>query len=550
MLAALAGCGFGATPEAKPAESSAAKPAATEAEKPAATEEVKAEEPAAPAAEEVVLTVAVPDDIQTLDTCCTNFIRGNQAENHVYDPPVIHATKDLGNGVRIGDTGKLEGQIFESWERLANGTDIKIKLREGVKFHNDKEITADAVSYMFERALNTKGGMNWLLSNIMSVSKMPKVNGKYEITIYSDRPNPLTIPALYMAGAGIIDPEEVKAHATADDPWAEKWMSKNVAGGSGPFKIESWTPDQEVVFRAVPDYWRGKSKIDKLVWKIVPSPATRVTLLLNGAVDVVEGLTSEELNALKDKPGVKVLTVPSKNAVYLGMNNKIAPFNDQKVRQAVSFAVDYPDIVDSVYFGEAQRLKSPLPAGSEYFDGSFWKYDTNIEKAKALLGEASHADGLDVTLYIDSSNAQHELIAVRVQSHLKEAGVNVTIEKMTSAVFAEKKVAKELPFFVDEGLAWVDDPNYVLSLFLQCDVFGNYVNYCNKKVDEIITNGWTELDTTKRFKMFQEAQQIIVDEAPWVFLVQPDFHLAMRDNVNGYVHYLNEIVRYYDFYKE
>jgi peptide/nickel transport system substrate-binding protein len=96
----------------------------------------------------------------------------------------------------------------------------------------------------------------------------------------------------------------------------------------------------------------------------------------------------------------------------------------------------------------------------------------------------------------------------------------------------------------------VDDPNYVLSLTLQCEVFGNYTDYCNERVDEIIETGWTELDKEKRFKMFQEAQQIIVDEAPWVFLAQPDFHLAARENVHGYVHHLNEIVRYYDFYKE
>lgn len=563
MLVLLAAQCGAAAPEPAAEKPAAEKPAAeaekpkepaaeekAEAEKPAATEEAKAEEAAAPAGEEVTLIVAVPDDIQTLDTCCTNFIRGNQAEAHVYDQPVIHATQELEGGVRVGDTSQMEGMVFESWERQENGTDIKVKIRQGLKFHNGKEITAEAVAYMLERALNTKGGMNWLATNIMSVSKPPTVDGKYELTIHTDRPNPLTIPAMYMSGAGIFDPEEVKANATSDDPWAEKWMAKNVAGGSGPFKIESWTPDQEVVFRAVPDYWRGKSKIDKLVWKIVPSPATRVTLLMNGAVDVVEGLTTEELNALKDKPGVKILTVPSKNMAYLGMNNNIEPFKDQKVRQAVSYAIDYQDIIDSVYNGEAQRLKSPLPSGSEYADGSYWKYDTNVETAKSLLSEAGHADGLEVTLNIDSSNAQHELIAVRVQSHLKEAGINVTIEKLASSVFAEKKVGKELPFFVDESLAWVDDPNYVLSLTLQCDVFGNYTAYCNKKVDDIIKNGWTELDKDKRFKMFQEAQQMIVEDAPWVFLTQPDFHLAMRENVHGYVHYLNEIVRYYDFYKE
>lgn len=552
MLALMAAqCGGAAAPtttttESAPAADTSAEQPAAEAEQPAAA----TEELAAAAGEEVTLVVAVPDDIQTLDQCCANFIRANQAIYHVYDVPVIYPTKKLENGALIGDTSQLEGMVFESWERQANGVDFKIKIREGLKFHNGKEITADDVAYMIERSLNTKGGMNWLVTNIMSISKPVTVDGKYELTLHTDRPNPLSIPALYMSGGAIMDTAEVKAHTTADDPWAEKWLAKNVAGGSGPFQIESWIPDQEVVFRAVPDYWRGKPKIDKLVWKIVPSPATRVTLLINGAVDVVEGLTTEELRALEGRPGVKILTVPSKNTVYLGLNNSLEPFNDKLVRQAVSYAIDYQDIVDNVYNGEAQRLKSPLPAGSEYADASYWKYDTDIEKAKSLLAEAGHTDGLDVTLYIDSASAQHELIAVRVQSHLKAVGINVTIEKLSSSVFAEKKVGKELPFFVDESLAWMDDPNYVLSLTLQCDVFGNYTAYCNKRVDEIIQTGWTELDQQKRYQMFQEAQQLIVDEAPWVFLVQPDFHLAVRENVEGYVHYINEIVRYYDFEKK
>jgi peptide/nickel transport system substrate-binding protein len=500
--------------------------------------------------EEVTLIVAVPDDIQTLDVCCTNFIRGNQAEFHVYDPPVIFPTLETASGALVGDTSRLEGLIFESWERQPNGTDIKVKIREGLTHYNTgREITADDVAYMIERSLNTPGGMNWLCNNIMSVTTPPTVNSKYELTIHSDRPNPLTIPALYMSGASIADSIEIKAHATADDPWAMDWMPKNVAGGSGPFYIDEWIPEQEVIFKAREDYYRGKAQIDTLIWKIVPSPASRVTLLLNGAVDVVEGLTTEELRALEGKPGVKILTAPSKNMVYLGMSSSIEPFSDQRVRQAISYAVDYDDIIESVYYGSAQRLKSSLPAGSEYATEEYWPYDRDLEKAKSLLAEAGYPDGLDVTLFIDSSRAQHELIAVRVQSHLKEAGINVTIEKMSSSVFAEKKVGKELPFFSDESLAWMDDPNYVLSLGMLTGVFGNYTDYSNERVDEIINNGWTELDLEKRHEMFNEAQQIILEEASWVYLAQPDYHLAVRENVYGYVHHINEIVRYYDFYK-
>ena len=515
-----------------------------------AAEEVEAAvEEATASDDEVTLVVAVADDIQTLDQCCANFIRANQAIYHVYDVPVIHKTVTADSGALIGDTAQVEGLVFESWERLENGTDIAVKIREGLEFHNGKEITADDVAYMLERSLGTQGGMNWLVTNIMSLSDPPTVTGKYELTIHTHRPNPLTIPALYMSGGAVMDAEEVKSHATDEDPWAEEWLAKNVAGGSGPFMIESWTPDEEVVFRANPNYHLGKSEIDKLVWRVVPSPATRTTLLLNGAVDVVEGLTTEELLALQDQPGVKIVTAPSKNQVYVGMNSGIEPLSDKRVRQAISYAIDYDDIIENVYNGQAQRLWGPLPTGSAYQDPSLWKYDTNLDTARELLAEAGYADGMDVTLSISNARAQHEQIAVRIQNQLKEVGINVEIETLSSSVFAEKKVEKELAMTIDEGLAWVDDPNYVLSLFLQCGVFGNYMDYCNERVDEIIEGGWTELDEQKRFEMFQEAQEIIIDEAPWAFIAQPDFHLAVREDVDGYVHYLNEIVRYYDFEK-
>ena len=97
---------------------------------------------------------------------------------------MIHATQDLDGGARVGDTSNIEGMVFESWERLENGTDIKVKIREGLMFHNGKEITADDVAYMIERSLNTAGGMNWLVTNIMSLSKPATVDGKYELTIH------------------------------------------------------------------------------------------------------------------------------------------------------------------------------------------------------------------------------------------------------------------------------------------------------------------------------------------------------------------------------
>jgi len=492
------------------------------------------------------LTIAIPDDIQTLDTCCANFIRANTALAQLYDSPVIHPKAAAADGGSMtGDPSKLEGVTFESWSASPDGRTYTVKVRKGMKFHDGKEIKAQDLAYMIERQLGTKGGGNWLMTNIAFLTKKPTVIDDYTLRFTTNAPSQLTMQSFYMTSSGAIDPTVVKQHAASSDPWAEKWMAKNEANGSGPYMLKEWTPDQQVVFQAYPDYWRGKAKIDQVIWKIVPSAAERVNLLKSGTVDMAEGLGTEEFQALHGAAGVKIVKAPSLNMAYVGMNNGMAPFDNKAARQAVSYAVNYDEILQAVYHGDARRAYGPIPSGSQFSLGDKIGYSTDAAKAKQLLS-SSGAAGKKVTLSIDSSRAEHQQIAVRVQAALKAIGMNVQIEQLTPAVFAERKASKKLQMFVDEMLPWIDDPDYELSLTLQCGVFGNYANYCNKQVDQIIRDGWTEQDAAKRKAMFEQAQRTIVDEAPMVFLAQPDFKLAMRDHVNGYVHYINEIPRYYD----
>ena len=126
--------------------------------------------------------------------------------------------------------------------------------------------------------------------------------------------------------------------------------------------------------------------------------------------------------------------------------------------------------------------------------------------------------------------------------------MDVEIEKLTPAVYSERKVAKKLQMTIDSMLAWIDDPNYSMSLTLECGVYGNYMDYCNKEVDSIIKNGWAETNKGKRKAMFERAQRLIIDDAPWAFIAQPNFKLAMKDGLGGYVHYANEIPRYHHYF--
>ena len=544
-LAAAQAAAEDARSEAAAAQAEAAAAAAAAAEAEAAAAEPPPPPPAA-ADEELILTVGVPGDIQTLDPCCTNFIRGHEAQLIVSDTPVIHPIVEQ-NGSLVAVADQLAPVYFESWEESADGLTYTVKIREGVTFDDGTEVNAEIVRFWVDRNLNTPGGGAWLLNNIAFITEPPEVIDEYTVQFTTNAPSPMVMQQFYMTSSVPVDPKVVEKYATEDDPWAIEHFQSNVENPSGPYRIASWLPDQEVVFEKRENYWGRERAYDKIVWKIIPSNAERVQLLSAGVIDVAIGLGTEDFAALQGVDGVVVQRFPSKNQAYLGMGNSIAPFDDVLVRQAVSYAVDYDDIISNVYKNEAQRLRGALPNGSAFSIGDQIGYDRDVDRARELLDESGY-DGTPVTLSIDAGKGEHELIAVRVQSHLAEIGMDVEIEVLTAAVFAERKAGKQLQFFVDEALAWIDDPNYLLSLLLQSGVFGNYTDFNNERVDEIIRDGWAEKDAAVRRGMFEEAQRIISEEAPWVFLAQPDYKIALRDNIGGYALYPNEIPRLADLY--
>ena len=528
------------------AEADEARGAAEAAMEAAAEAEAAAAAPEPMEEEELILTVGVPGDIQTLDPCCTNFIRGHEAQLIVSDPPVIHPLEEQ-DGALVAVADELLPLYFESWEEHDDGLTYTVKIREGVTFDDGTEVTAETVRFWVDRNLNTPGGGAWLLNNIAFITEPPEVIDRYTVQFTTNAPSPMVMQQFYMTSSVPVDPKIVEKYATEDDPWAIEHFQSNVENSSGPYRIASWLPDQEVVFEKRENYWGEERAYDKIIWKIIPSNAERVQLLSAGVIDVAIGLGTEDFAALQGVDGVVVQRFPSKTAAYVGMTNSVAPFDNVLLRQAVSYGVDYEDIVTNVYKNEAQRLRGPIPNGSAFTLGDQIGYDRDVDRARELLAESGY-DGTPVTLSIDAAKGEHELIAVRVQSHLAEIGIDVEIEVLTAAIFAERKVNNELQMFVDEWLAWIDDPNYQLSLSWQSGVFGNYVDYSDERVDEIIRDGWGERDPAARLAMFQEAQRIISDDAPWAFLAQPDYKIALRDNIGGFALYPNEIPRLADLY--
>jgi peptide/nickel transport system substrate-binding protein len=551
-----AACTGVAVPESAPAqpEESAAQSETVE-EAPAAeaemAEEETVEEAASAADEEMVLTVAIANDVEHIDPSFGAAPMANTIIKNIYDQPIRYKRIDSGEGFLTTDVTQIEGAAWESFELQDDGVTYKIKVRPGMKFvGSGEEITAETIAYKFDSAFNIGASDNWV-SNTAGVFDMDQisVDGKYDLTITLKEPNPLFGPLMRDQDFGIVDPTAVAAHATDDDPYANEWLAKNFAG-SGEFFVDSWTAGSEMVLRANPDYWEGPACFDKVVLKVVPDSAQRALLVSQGAVDIAMDLTIEEVESLRGTEGVQIISQPSRDLILFGFNNSIEPFDNVQVRQALSYAAPYEQIVEGVLQGQALVSKSSFPQLALYHTSEFWPYSTDPEKAKELLAEAGYPDGFEFTLSIPSGDTEMEEVAVVLQSALRDVGVDMQIEKLAAGPFFEGLAGHTHQAWMRTALNYVDDPFYHLFLWYKTDTVINWFKYSNERIDEITDILATELDPAKREELSAEIQEIINAEAPALYLGEKNFSLATRDDITGILVEPDHLLSFYEMCRD
>lgn len=570
LLVLMAGCTNAPPPQAAaqltgtiPAETEQVEPTqagtaanAPEQTEPAASNTEQAPQPSG-AAETTAdtsktLIVGIPDDAATFDMLFATTPRSTQVIMNAYEPLMTYALKDVDDGLRQWDSNNVEGAVLESMTLDADGLTWTLKVREGMTFPSGAAINAETVKFMFERNFGVEGsGGAFIYSFVGRISNIEAVTviDDYTLEVTTDQPNPLLPRIFVLSNSTPVDPTLIRANATDTDLWASEWMKQHT-NGSGPYRLERWTPGVEIVLQANEQYWRGKPAIDRVEMRVIPSTADRMMLLAAQSIDVVEKLSAEEIEAVSRIPGLKVVSIPSTTSLELAMNNAIAPFDDVRVRQAIAYAIPYDDIIESVYFNRAQKSAGPVPVGFPDHNPGDYPYQQDMEQVRRLLATAGYADGFDINLELDSGNPDNEAVAVLIKAALEEIGVKVTIQKLTPAVFAEKRAEKRMAFFLNENIWWVDAATYPLQLAYVTGAFFNYPNYADEALDQQIAAAAAELDSDKRSAMLAEIQHKIIADVPLVWIAQPNFNLAMRENINGYVHFNDQLVRYYYLDKE
>ncbi len=334
------------------------------------------------------LTIGIAGDPDTLDPEFGQSSRTNELIKNRYAQWSRYKEVDAGGGNLKADLGNVIGEALESFSVDSDGVTVHMKVRNA-KFASGNPQTADDFVYKVQRALGIQNAGTAFDFNIIGVSGADQVtkSGGTDITFKLAHPSPILGPMLRDQDAGIIDSATLKQHVTSDDPWGQKWLAKNSAGG-GAYNVSSWTPGTKMVLKSNPNYWGPKPYFDTVVLQVVPSSDDRVLLLKNGTIDIAADLSSDSATRLKGTSGVNVISAPTIAQDMFGFVCNRPPFNNVQVRQAIGYAIPYQSLVNDILRGEAKVAKGVFPQNSIWFTNEDYPYTTDPQKAKQMLAAA------------------------------------------------------------------------------------------------------------------------------------------------------------------
>jgi len=462
------------------------------------------------------LVFVTGSDAPTLDPHGTNDTATTNATSQIFER-LLEFDKD----------GKPAPSLATEFTQTDDVT-WSVKLREGVKFHDGTDFNAEAVKINFERVLDPEfaSPRAFVLNMIESIT----VDGEFALTIKTKFPfAPLPTHIAHNAGS-IISPAAIQ-----EEKDGGKKVSENPIG-TGAFKLDTWNTGAEIKFSRFDDYWGEKAVVDTMSFVVVPEQATRVAMIETGEAHAML-LGPSDVTRVEAMAGVTLDRVKSTRMDYLGFNLKKKPFDNVKVRQAISMAINKDDVVNGVLDGQGIVATGPLaPAVTGYSD-SLTPLPYDVEAAKKLLAEAGFPDGFKTTLWANEGSKERADIAELIQAQLAPLGIDVSIEIIEWGAFLEKSAAGEHDMIVLGWTTVTGDADYGLYAPYHSSAHGAAGNrsfYTNAKVDELLDKARQSTDQNERLAMYKEISQILIDEAPQVFLQHQDFVHATNGIHSGF----------------
>ncbi|SHK92715.1 peptide/nickel transport system substrate-binding protein [Bradyrhizobium lablabi] len=473
---------------------------------------------------------------------------GYEASWNCYDRLISHETKTLPDGTLSYDRDKFKPELAEDMK--IGDMSVTFKLKKA-KFHDGTPVTANDVKWSLDRSVSV-GGFPTVQMKAGSLENKEQFVVVDDSTVRIDfaKKDRLTIPDLAVIVPGIYNSTLLKSKATDKDPWALDYTKSNTAG-SGAYKVTSWKPGVETVYERHDDWVGGKlPQLRKVIWRTIPSQGNRRALMERGDADISFDLSSKDTSEMKKEGKLVIISNPIGNGMYsVELNVKNPPFNNEKVRQAVAYALPYQKIMDAAMFG----LANPLFGGpSNNVTDIAWPaksgYINDMAKAKALMAESGVSD-IDTTVSFDLGAGDIcEPIAVLVQESLGQIGIKTAINKVPGANWRSEMAKKSMPLMVNFFSGWLDYPEY---FFFWCysgqNAIFNTPSYVNPDMDTLIdaARGAAAVgDMEKYSKNVEGFISKAYNEVPRIPLFQPFLNVATQKNISGYVYWFHRQLDY------
>ncbi len=459
-------------------------------------------QPAASAAGPVKITIATSAEPNSADFHQSVGTIGRQLAANIGDALVA-----------LDENLRVRPALAESWKQ-ESPTSWVFKLRKGVKFHDGTPFNAAAVKFNFERLLDpaTKSRDANMLSSLETV----EVIDDSTVRLKLKRPfAPLVRTLAYILGY-MVSPTAAKAASLQDFGRAPV--------ATGPFKLARWLSGDHITLVANKDYWRGAPNIDEITWKFVPQSSTRSAFLRSGDVDFVESIDGPDLATVQNDTNLIVNRVPLLSWNFVGVNNRTKPFDNVKVRQAISQAIDASALTKNVLLGAGLPQNQLVPKGMlGYLDG-YKGSSYNPARAKQLLVEAGYPNGFETELwYATGYTSSVKELSEAIQGYLQAVGIRARIVVNDLAAWAAARREGKIPMiFMNWGSGTGDSDTSLYSPFHskeQAPKGVNYTFYANPKVDDLLTRA-REVNEGQRDALYREVQALIMDDAPWTMINQ------------------------------
>ena len=478
-------------------------------------------EPAAserqPAAKEQRDTLVVADqyDATTFDPVRHNDYPSSRACHQVYDTLIF-----------LNDDGTFRPGLAEKWEFVSD-TAYKMILRKGVKFHNGEELKAEDVKFSLERATTDLGAHIKTYSQDLD---NVEIVDDYTVILHLKKVNFPFFASLAHSWGSIVNKKEVESQGE------NYGTPAGTAIGTGPFKFVSWQKSDRYTLERFDDYWGDKVAFKTLVVRSIPEPTGRTVGLETGEVDIAYPMITNDISRIEENEGLVLQRKPLASTTYMGFNTTKKPFDDPRVRNAFSAALDTVGIQKAVFRGVGKTPRTLIPDGIKYsIDAELPAHARDIEAARKLFAEAGvDPKGLKLEIWTNERKERVDMATI-IQAQLKELGIDAEIKVLEWGAYIQglQKKTHDL-FLLGWGLS-VPDPDYAVAGLLETGAGTNYTFFSDAKLDELLSKGRAMPDGPDREKAYRDMQLYINEQCPMILLHNDESLVGVQKSVKGFI---------------